>query len=564
MRKLYTAFLGILLGVAGAFAETPEAVYLVGDFNFWTEPASDPDPIEMTNAGDGVFTYTLENSGAYLQFKIFSAKTGWGDPETYWGTDGEMATQPIYKGLPISWKLVQGYAGVNFSILNSAVLTGPVTLTLDWNAGTLTAESDYAPALADEYYFEINGEADTKYKLTRYSDENPAFYTGTWEVPAGELKGLVASADGQKYGSVFTDDVYLWKNYSFETTLTEAETCENNPFSIDNWHGGTLTVTLDLAHRFLGVYSESQPELPSKLYVVTNPAADGSWKPADCPQYLELKRDEDNNPMGYFGTVTLPADGFNFKFGAEGLNGLIGTYGDPREIYTNIETYYALNGAADAPALKCSNWEGGELGLDVNFRMTHARTTQAPQQPVKTICAYLIGQPQGWDIKSDAMSLTSTDGGLHYFGNYEIAAGEAMFRFYTSLYDWDSGSIGCQVGDIPLDFEMTDGRYTGHIVIGGKGSWNFPSWPGGMMYIHLNMENYTVELANYDFAGADFVKAEGNIVKTFEGGICVERAETALDVFDICGRRVATLSVGEAASLPAGVYICDGKKLFVR
>ena len=123
MKKLYTAFLGLLLGVTGAVAETPEAVYLVGSFNNWTAPESDPDPIEMTNAGDGVFTYTLENSGAYLQFKIFSAKTGWGDPETYWGTAGELASQPIYKGLPISWKLVQGYAGVNFCILRACLKT---------------------------------------------------------------------------------------------------------------------------------------------------------------------------------------------------------------------------------------------------------------------------------------------------------------------------------------------------------------------------------------------------------------------------------------------------------
>lgn len=564
MKKLYTAFLGLLLGVTGAVAETPETVYLVGSFNNWTAPESDSDPTEMTNVGDGVFTYTFENPDAHLQFKIFSAKTGWADPETYWGAPAEMAPQVIYKGLPISWKLVSGYSAENFIIYNASELTGPVTFTLDWNAGTLTAESDYAPALTNEYYFEINGVADTKYKLTRYSDENPAYYTGTWEVPAGELKGLVASAEGQKYGSTATDNIYLWKNYSTWMFLASAEACGNNPFCIDNWKGGTLTVTLDMKGRALHLYSESQPELPSKLYVVTNPAADGSWKPADCPQYLELKLDDWNSPMGYFGTVTLPAEGFNFKFGAEGLNRLIGTYGDPHEIYSNVETRYILNGAADAPTLKCSNWEGGEVGFEVNRSMTLARTTKAPLQPIKTVYVYLIGVPQDWSISSDAMPLTSTDGGLHYFGNYEIAAGEALFRFYSTLGLWDLGSIGCQYDDIPLDFEMTDGRYIGHIVQGGKGSWNFPSWPGGMMYMHLNMENYTLELSNYDIAGAELVKAEGNIVKAFEGGIRVENAETALDVFDICGRRVATLRSGEAASLPAGVYICDGQKLFVR
>ncbi|MDE6468763.1 MAG: hypothetical protein K2L28_07705, partial [Muribaculaceae bacterium] len=344
MKKLYTAFLCILLGVASSVAATPEAIYLVGHFNSWTAPGFDPNPIEMSKVGDGVFTYTLDPGDDSLAFKIFTAKTGWDDSENTWGTiRGEMEAQLIYKGLPISWKLCQGDAAADFRIFNSDELTGPVTLTLDWNAGTMTAESNYAPALTDEYYFEINGVADTKYKLTRYSDEYPAYFTGTWEVPAGELKGLVVSAEGQKYGTYATENIYLWNNYSIESFLTDAESCGNNPFRIDNWQGGTLTVTLDMARRSLGVVSSSQPELPTKLYVVTDPAADGTWKRADCPQYLELKFDEENSPMGYFGTVTLPADGFNFKFGAEGLNGLIGTYGDPREIYTNIETYYALN-----------------------------------------------------------------------------------------------------------------------------------------------------------------------------------------------------------------------------
>lgn len=565
MNKLCTALVCLLLGVASSVAATPEAIYLVGDFNSWTAPEFDPNPVEMSKVGDGVFTFTLASGVDADRVAIFSAKTGWDDTANIWGTvNDEMFAQVIYKGIPISWKLCRRNSdAVDFIILNSADVTGPVTLTVDWNAGTLTAISEYAPALAEEYYFEVNGVADNKYKLTRKSDETPTLYTGTWEVPAGELNGIVSSAQGPQFGT-WSSSMYLWKSYPVQARPVEIEKCNNNPFSIGNWHGGTLTGTLDMARQTLVLSSDTQPELPSKLYVVSNPSADGQWKPADCPQYLELKLDEENNPMGYFGTVTIPADGFNFKFGAEGLTGLIGTDSDAPEIYNHIVSYYYLSGSADAATLQCSNWAGGELGLEVDYAMTCAKTTQAPQQPVKLSYVYLIGLPQGMDIRDGSMPLTSTDGGLHYYGNYEIAAGEALFRFYSSLNDWDTGSIGCHISDYPAEYELTDGRFVGTVVPGGKGSWSFPSWPGGMMYIHLNLQNYTLELSNREIGGTELVKAEGNVVKAVKGGICVESADTALGVFDIFGRCVATLRAGETVSLPAGVYICGGKKLLVR
>ena len=67
-----------------------------------------------------------------------------------------------------------------------------------------------------------------------------------------------------------------------------------------------------------------------------------------------------------------------------------------------------------------------------------------------------------------------------------------MFRFYTALTGWGgSDSYGSQVDDNPVDVTLVDGQRTSDLV-NGKGSFNFPDFPGGEMTITVDLNTMKV------------------------------------------------------------------------
>lgn len=115
---------------------------------------------------------------------------------------------------------------------------------------------------------------------------------------------------------------------------------------------------------------------------------------------------------------------------------------------------------------------------------------------------YLVGNPQGWDINSEAMPLVETEiGSKIYYGAYSIEADKFQFRFYFKLGDWDYYSIGAQDEDALVDIALTNGHYEGPAIYdpktkgAGKGGWQIPNWAGGTieMFVDLNdPDNYKV------------------------------------------------------------------------
>lgn len=79
-----------------------------------------------------------------------------------------------------------------------------------------------------------------------------------------------------------------------------------------------------------------------------------------------------------------------------------------------------------------------------------------------------------------------------YYGQFEIAAGDAMFRFYTALTGWDADSYGSQADDSPVSCNYEDKEFG---LVKGKGSYDFSTWPGGLMYIRVNMKDMTVTVS---------------------------------------------------------------------
>ncbi|MBO5779830.1 MAG: SusE domain-containing protein [Muribaculaceae bacterium] len=114
---------------------------------------------------------------------------------------------------------------------------------------------------------------------------------------------------------------------------------------------------------------------------------------------------------------------------------------------------------------------------------------------------YLVGNLTGWNEPSEGNKdhyaqyrLYEKDdaiGSKIYFGTFDVPA-DGVFRFYTELTGWDGGaSMGAQVEDNALTFEMTDNAFEGSIMK-GKGSYQFSNWAGGKMTMCVNLAENTV------------------------------------------------------------------------
>lgn len=108
---------------------------------------------------------------------------------------------------------------------------------------------------------------------------------------------------------------------------------------------------------------------------------------------------------------------------------------------------------------------------------------------------YVIGKFEGWDINKDTFYVDESENGIGskiYSGVFDIPEGEAQFRFYTELGDWENNSLGYQKEDKATDFSWPsadDEDVFETEVVSGKGSWSFPNWPGGKMKVTLDLKD---------------------------------------------------------------------------
>jgi hypothetical protein len=138
--------------------------------------------------------------------------------------------------------------------------------------------------------------------------------------------------------------------------------------------------------------------------------------------------------------------------------------------------------------------------VDMSIENNYSITIMAGSQAVATPrYIYLVGSPEGWAGPTEDQAehyanwrlVDKTESGV-YTGTFDMPAAP-MFRFYTALTGWDADSYGSQEDDNPIDYSITDGSFNGSLVK-GKGSFNFPDWPGGQLTISVDMNNSTVSI----------------------------------------------------------------------
>lgn len=216
-------------------------------------------------------------------------------------------------------------------------------------------------------------------------------------------------------------------------------------------------------------------------------------------------------------------------------------------------------------------WPGYGVGVSVS-EATREVTFEVPE--LRRVI-YLVGMPNGWATPAeynaaafDDWQLTKVGDSNLYTGVFSIPQGEATFRFYASLDGWDGASWGIREDDNMYACMMVDGMYDGSIVK-GKGSYSFPEWPGGLMYMTVDLNNGKVKFS--DAAHAELeptIVATSDVVIAGVGHVTVTLAQPRqVTVFNTVGMLVKSLELPAGTNeipLAPGFYIVNGHKVIVR
>ncbi len=215
------------------------------------------------------------------------------------------------------------------------------------------------------------------------------------------------------------------------------------------------------------------------------------------------------------------------KGDAEDANSILGSDGNPVAYTLNLATQQAVINIGGTLFCDAVNTLYGldqdnynHETVDVAVRV-HAALPNAPQSEIWSNVInikvssyipvsepgrlYIIGDanPDGWDINSESLYIDETGIGTKvFYGNIFVPAGKFLFRFYQSLGDWESYSVGSQDADNAIDISFnSEGLYEGPVFMGiekgdkkGKGSWKVDGWAGGNVEITVNLRDMSITM----------------------------------------------------------------------
>lgn len=516
-----------LTAVSSAAYADAGKVYMVGGNNNWYPPYEEYEeyftPLYETASGSGVYECVFdfaEYNGSASWFRFYSELEE-GDFEYDSKTYKIHNICPKRDGLEFD---ELGRSGFLFSdIVYTEDLLGPYEeagtwrlnnlgkykVSLDINAHTLMLYPE------DVYLIGINNSA----RPTVANIGN--FYS------SGNMKEYVT---GNKLELYFYDwNAGSWLNQSgnasytagdsFQTDYTNGftrDTKSGRPISISGWNGGMVTSTGRGDYGYVTTVADTFNDSYDGMFVTMESDPLKPW--AGAPDAVMascsfLERDGDV----WKGRISIPEGQFYLNIISKlGNTPDENTVLAPRADGANRELNYvngmAVSSSVALPASRGGYWfnrmQGdGELEVTVsgNDKSGYTVTFADVKIVSKSKEIYLIGAPNGWNINDDSMPLRLTSNGGYYGSYYVGPGGEAMFRFYRALGDWETNSIGSQYFDEPVVFEID-----GSIIIycmDGKGSFYFPSWPGGMMYMYVDLDVNNITFSDSPILSAgDFIQ----------------------------------------------------------
>ena len=249
--------------------------------------------------------------------------------------------------------------------------------------------------------------------------------------------------------------------------------------------------------------------MPGFIYLVGAPEGWAGPTESNAAHYADWRLFEPESAIGskvYSGVFDIPAGSAMFRFYTALTGWDADSYGSQEEDnpldFEMVDGSLATTLVKGKGAFNFPNWEGGKMTItvDMSDEKNMTVTMQAgEQQVVVTKYIYLVGAPEGWagpvpenEEHYKDWRLADTTGNGVYTGTFDIAEGQAMFRFYTELASWDENCIASQVDDNPVDITLSNGSYSG-TAVAGKGSWNIPDWAGGKLELIVDVNQMTVQ-----------------------------------------------------------------------
>lgn len=551
----------MLLIVPNVFADgtAPERLYLVGSMNYWMLPSENDnaDLYSLTDEdGDGIY------EGSFVlnevpDFKIFKDKDAdWTSTESYFGADAICPLMYSDREWRVSLPSAASYYyGMNINIRN-------------WAGGTLTLKAHFESD--DELILEASGTNQptfpicpdniyligsfNDYKLPDADSDNGALAIPLADSMTGDYSGAVKLPEGNVEFKVYIPPFSLYEDglqagvssgYApvFLARPSEDDTCVKTislnyydescyPAVIGGWNGTEINFTYNAIEPIL--LDVEAPDAPvveplTEMYMVWS--ADGGEKQiapmtkSSISMYdmtVDLKgfdgekleviftRENSVTPAVYYGAPAELSEGFSFT-------------GEP--IHWYAEDLYAAENTS--PLLFNLN---DEFTWDFSYRFNavanYVSVTASAYTPSVYDELYLIGALGGggdWDIFDENRKLEKIEKNVFY-GEFPVLIDTPTFRFYTSLGDWDAGSVGSQSDDMPITITLP---YAGHCEM-GKGSWAVDGFEGDIIKITVNLNTFEVF----------FISESSSVEEIYDG------ARKIIGIYDLSGSSRKSLCSG--------------------
>lgn len=245
--------------------EYPEALYVVGSFNGWTVPSqSGSNYITLAKTGEATYSGTISyDKKGELSFKVFDEITSdW--THAYGATQENQET--LAAGQQTVWDMMLGDGAYNFTVSNWGGATG--TITVDLEANTLSLQTQTIQSFPDVLWLVGNFNSwNASDKTYLFTNKGQGVFTATFTLPEVEegdnfaFKIAGATDWSINYGAPGDAQNYtfeLYNDFNFTSSVIE----DGKNWSISNWEGGKLVITLDLKAMTLTLEGPSQPNAP--------------------------------------------------------------------------------------------------------------------------------------------------------------------------------------------------------------------------------------------------------------------------------------------------------------
>lgn len=469
-----------------------------------------------------------------LKFRLYDFYTGmWSgadasDPVVK-ETGNNVYLQTVGSAEPATFFDVQGWTGGVLSFNSKTAVSISANMRTDYSAAPAGVDAETLYLIGDFCGWNF----DSAIQVARQADSETVY---NFTIPAGAKEFLLTSEANWAAQFIFRqyNDAAVSGDGGVEISATTDYSSPN--FTFSQALPADMEATFDLESMTLTLpASAAEYAVEDCLYVVTSDNSFQPWKGASNAVLDEFQKLSKVSDGVYEGAIKV-SDGdcgiyFVSELAAQGFPNTVICPPSQRNLSVVGGAAYStavVTTADKAGAWIREGWDGGDVKVTVTTGSQPVEVKFEFPEESGTSCRYLVGQPEGWagPIEGNKahyeswMLKQTTNGG--YYGSFEIAAGDAMFRFYSALEGWESNSWGCQEADSPVsyyDFTGSNGYETfSSSFVYGKGSWSFPNWEGGTMYIYIDPAASSVTFSRNP------IEAAGEILPDQGGSINIKES----------------------------------------